>query len=726
MYQASLELDVKYASEAWAWFADEALFAEDDSYPEFEQRVQAVENLIPQIEAEVATLVDMAPSTHSKEQYLAQLLAATQLYDLYLHRTLEAKIVESNFQAYFFRVRRGEDLSQRLAATPYHFDGLDVGLTQLQSAQHNHAFNKVNESLENLDGDLETAEAAIWASAISAGGAAGALYLASALAGSSLAVTASAIANSSIGQAAGWAVGVGVPLSIYEENYQEGLRGWELAAATAADATGYTTTIQSFFLIDPTKNEGEEGYKVELSPFERGAGMVLGPLELVMTLTGAAVAVNSGVKTATQIGETVTVNITDAIKASQRAKASKLLNVIDDVSTGHVIEFIDDIPVIRTEVNGQKFTVSLKGVPHHGILEVKDEVRTLLTSNEYCFARDTLVSTETGLRPIGEIKPGEKVKSYDFETGQWMLRPVTERMDNNYTGPVLTIEAGNSKIEATIHHPFWVIKGHELNLRPSPRNFSPDEDQGRSLPGKWVNSHELMVGDVIVASDGERYPITAISQRYETAFAVSNLTIGDHHNYAAGPNSFLVHNDSICANGESWLRTLLDDGHASVDEVRSVLFDWPEGQGFDNAIEAFTRLVPDVNAAAMTNGHDYERAIRGLFGEASFTERSFDAVVDGQIVSRVADNVAEIGGVRTAFEAKWTGGWSNSPFNPSSSVGQLPFAVEEQQRLLQQAFSYSEVFAHTVYHTNSIDLLQHYSNLFLQNGITNITFILKT
>ena len=71
-----------------------------------------------------------------------------------------------------------------------------------------------------------------------------------------------------------------------------------------------------------------------------------------------------------------------------------------------------------------------------------------------------MVSTETGLRPIGEIRPGERVRSFDFGSGEWMLREVTDRIDSLYTGAVLTITAGRSVIEATIHHPFWVVAGH--------------------------------------------------------------------------------------------------------------------------------------------------------------------------------------------------------------------------------------------------------------------------
>jgi RHS repeat-associated protein len=39
----------------------------------------------------------------------------------------------------------------------------------------------------------------------------------------------------------------------------------------------------------------------------------------------------------------------------------------------------------------------------------------------FCFVAGTLVSTETGLRPIEEVRSGEQVWAYDFATGAWKL-----------------------------------------------------------------------------------------------------------------------------------------------------------------------------------------------------------------------------------------------------------------------------------------------------------------
>jgi hypothetical protein len=212
-----------------------------------------------------------------------------------------------------------------------------------------------------------------------------------------------------------------------------------------------------------------------------------------------------------------------------------------------------------------------------------DEVIDFLKTK--CFARDTVVSTATGLRPIGEISVGEKVHSFDFRSGEWKLRTVTDRIDSIYEGPVVTIEAGSSKIETTIHHPFWVVEGHELTERSTPRKLSRSEDQGESLTGRWVNSHELLAGDVIIGRQGDRLIVESVSQRFEKSFPVSNLTIGEFHNYSVGFNSILVHNETICDAGRAALQDMLDSGAASYDEIARLI------RGFDNAGDVLANIA---------------------------------------------------------------------------------------------------------------------------------------
>jgi hypothetical protein len=187
-----------------------------------------------------------------------------------------------------------------------------------------------------------------------------------------------------------------------------------------------------------------------------------------------------------------------------------------------------------------------------------------------CFSRDTLVHTATGPRPIGEIEPGEQIWSYHFERGVWGLCEVKERLDNTYSGPVISITGDNTTIEATAYHPFWVIEGRDLQERSKPRELQEHEDEGHLLPGRWVNSHELRAGDCIITRSGTRAIITEIRQRFDDAFPVSNLSIIGHHNYAVGDVGVLVHNKPVCDETIADLRKSRANG-ASEDEIRDFL-----------------------------------------------------------------------------------------------------------------------------------------------------------
>lgn len=112
-------------------------------------------------------------------------------------------------------------------------------------------------------------------------------------------------------------------------------------------------------------------------------------------------------------------------------------------------------------------------------------------------------------------------------------------------------------------------------------------------------------------------------------------------------------------------------------------------------------------------------------GTNAFEERQFRAVVDGKVVNGVADDVAIIGGKKTAIEAKFVEGWGSSLRNPASSSGSKPWSVAEQTKMVTQAKKYSSGFdSGVVYHTNSPELASHYSKLFTEASVTRFKFII--
>lgn len=152
----------------------------------------------------------------------------------------------------------------------------------------------------------------------------------------------------------------------------------------------------------------------------------------------------------------------------------------------------------------------------------------------------------TSLANPVQYSKGCETGSYHFESGTWVPRSVQERHDNLYNGPLVTITTDGGPIRTTLYHPFWVVEGYDLEERPAPRELSEHEDEGQSLEGRWVNSHDLQAGDLLIGTDGRLQRVLKIAQEYQELFPVSNLTIDEDHTFAVGPDAILVHNTSAC------------------------------------------------------------------------------------------------------------------------------------------------------------------------------------
>lgn len=140
---------------------------------------------------------------------------------------------------------------------------------------------------------------------------------------------------------------------------------------------------------------------------------------------------------------------------------------------------------------------------------------------------------------------------------------------------------------------------------------------------------------------------------------------------------------------------------------------------------ATTDPVAITGTRAIELGHSYEVGVRGLYGDIAFQERQYTAIVDGRRVNGVADTVTSIAGRDTAVEAKFVDDWATSLRNPSSTNGGKPWAVKEQQTMINQAAKYSAGFdGGVIYHTNSSQLASHYSQVFNNAGISNFRFVI--
>jgi hypothetical protein len=196
----------------------------------------------------------------------------------------------------------------------------------------------------------------------------------------------------------------------------------------------------------------------------------------------------------------------------------------------------------RKIVNGARTTLKAPEVVEReaaGRPTFRDYMQELIN----CFPAHAPVATEFGMRPIAEVTAEDRVWGYDFRSGSWRLCAVESRLEARYDGPMVRADLTTGTIEATAYHPFWVVDGEALETRSDCRHIPADADQGLALPGRWVNSHELRAGDVLVLHSGERTSVQRVSIRHERTL-VYNLTVADLHTFAVGKASVLVHNIS--------------------------------------------------------------------------------------------------------------------------------------------------------------------------------------
>lgn len=133
-----------------------------------------------------------------------------------------------------------------------------------------------------------------------------------------------------------------------------------------------------------------------------------------------------------------------------------------------------------------------------------------------CFSADTLVHTKFGKEAIADVRPGDYVLSQAVESGELSYRPVlatTVRPSDK----TLKLTIGNSQIETTLGHPFWVVGAG------------------------WKMAKELKSGDQLHTPQGMANLLEVTED--EEAFAY-NLVVADFNTYFVGPTGILVHDNT--------------------------------------------------------------------------------------------------------------------------------------------------------------------------------------
>jgi RHS repeat-associated protein len=149
-----------------------------------------------------------------------------------------------------------------------------------------------------------------------------------------------------------------------------------------------------------------------------------------------------------------------------------------------------------------------------------------------CFVAGTPIHTIDGLKPIEQIKVGDKVLSYDEKTKQLEYKTVVSTFFGVKTNIVkLKIDGEKATFTTTNDHPFYIKARGSL---------SANEDK----EGEWKTAEFLKVGDKILNLDGKWTRILEIERETKSTL-VYNFEVEDNHNYFVGEVGFLSHNCNI-------------------------------------------------------------------------------------------------------------------------------------------------------------------------------------
>ncbi|CAM3831664.1 polymorphic toxin-type HINT domain-containing protein [Flavobacterium branchiophilum] len=153
----------------------------------------------------------------------------------------------------------------------------------------------------------------------------------------------------------------------------------------------------------------------------------------------------------------------------------------------------------------------LKDIEKHGAkAALKNTIKQL------CFVTGTLVLTSNGIKKIEVIQVGDKVWSFNEQTGEVELKEVVS-LSQNTAKELIEISVGNEKIVCTPEYPFYVSNN-------------------------WVEAKDLKVGDKLTLKDGSFVLITALKQLDKTE-KVYNFEVAQNHNYYVSELGVLVQND---------------------------------------------------------------------------------------------------------------------------------------------------------------------------------------
>ena len=129
-----------------------------------------------------------------------------------------------------------------------------------------------------------------------------------------------------------------------------------------------------------------------------------------------------------------------------------------------------------------------------------------------CFLPGTLVLTPSGLVPIEELKPGDKILTHENEGSGKLVEATVARSGSYLVDGYLTV---NDNLNLSTNHSLWVN-------------------------GEWQKAGQLKLGDSILDTEGNAVEVTSLHYNAEWLY-VYNIEVADYHTFFA--DGIYVHNE---------------------------------------------------------------------------------------------------------------------------------------------------------------------------------------
>ena len=138
-----------------------------------------------------------------------------------------------------------------------------------------------------------------------------------------------------------------------------------------------------------------------------------------------------------------------------------------------------------------------------------------------CFEVGTKVLTINGYKDIDKLEIGDMVLSYNVDTNENEYKMVTKLyVHNNVNEELYSLNINNKILKVTGKHRFYIKMNYGY---------------------EWISAEKLKVGDLVMDSNGNYYPIRRITSR-KVIENVYNIEVEDNHNYYVSRDNILVHN----------------------------------------------------------------------------------------------------------------------------------------------------------------------------------------